>query len=64
MGVGIHGSVEHRRPTTGDEQDVFTRWRALYAWTQRAGATAAVKRRARRRERAIAKRNLRQEPNP
>lgn len=40
-----------RRMITGDEYDVFTKWRAVYTWTKRAGATDAVKRRARRRER-------------
>lgn len=34
-----------------DEQDVLTGWRKFYCWTQRAGATSKVKRRARRRER-------------
>lgn len=44
-----------------DEQDVMSKWRHYLCWTQRAGATAGVKRRYRRRERAVAKRQLRQE---
>jgi hypothetical protein len=36
---------------SGDEQDVFTRWRRAYCWTQRAGACKRVKRQANRRER-------------
>lgn len=35
----------------GDEQDVFTGWRKVMCWTQRAGACKRVKRRANRRER-------------
>ncbi|MGH9095293.1 MAG: hypothetical protein ACRDXE_09045 [Acidimicrobiales bacterium] len=42
---------ERRRLLTGDENDVHTGWRRVYVWTQRAGATAKVKRRTRRRER-------------
>jgi hypothetical protein len=40
---------------TGDEQDVFGPGRKYYCWTQRAGATDAVKRRYRRRERRTGK---------
>jgi hypothetical protein len=40
-----------RRIITNDEQDVHTPWRRMFTWTQRAGATAKVKRRTRRRER-------------
>lgn len=50
----------NRRPIrTGDEQDVHTSWRRRYVWTQRAGATAAVKRRSRRWERHQASRETR-----
>ena len=42
-----------------DEQDALTRWRRLYVWTQRAGATSAVKRRYRRRERRDGKTEVR-----
>lgn len=46
-----------RRPVKGfDEQDALTGWRRFYVWTQRAGETAAVKRRYRRMERREAKR--------
>lgn len=48
----------------GDEQDVHTRWRALYCWTQRAGATAKVKRRTRRRERHEAAQAIRERREP
>ena len=46
-------SNQERRRITGDfaEQDVFTGWRELYCYTQRAGVTSAIKRKARRRER-------------
>ena len=33
---------------------MFGPWRHIYVWTQRAGATSRVKRRARRRERSEA----------
>jgi hypothetical protein len=46
---------------TADEQDVHTGWRKWYLWTQRAGATSAVKRRTRRRERHEARAELRGE---
>ncbi len=49
--------VTPREPArSGDEQDVLTRWRKNYCWTQRAGATSKVKRRVRRRERRQGKR--------
>lgn len=43
--------MARRRIITADEQDVYTGWRRIYCWTQRAGATSEVKRRTRRRER-------------
>ena len=43
--------MSRRRIVTGEEQDVYTAWRRLYYWTQRAGAVKAVKRRTHRRER-------------
>jgi hypothetical protein len=50
-----------KRPIRGGaEQTVFTGWRKLYCWTQRAGATSAVKRRARRRERRAGKQETRE----
>lgn len=49
----------HRAIKTADEYDVHTGWRKWYLWTQRPGATAAVKRRTRRRERREAKAALR-----
>ena len=48
-----------RKMKSGDEYDVHTKWRKLYCWTQRAGATAKVKRRTRRRERHEAKQEFR-----
>ena len=49
--------VTPREPArSGDEQDVRSRWRPYYCWTQRAGATSKVKRRVRRRERRQGKR--------
>lgn len=41
----------NRKARSGDEQDVFGRWRHVHSWTKRAGATSRVKRGARRRER-------------
>jgi hypothetical protein len=40
-----------RRIKSAAEQDVFTGWRKLYCYTQRAGVTSRIKRQARRRER-------------
>lgn len=37
------------------EDDVFTAWRKVYCWTQRAGACKRVKTRANRRERREAR---------
>ena len=45
---------------TGDEQDVFTGWRGLYKYTQRAGVCKRVKRRANRRDRREAKQEIRE----
>jgi len=44
-----------RRTRSAAEVDVFGPWRHIYVWTQRAGATSRVKRRARRRERSEAR---------
>lgn len=41
------------------ENDVFTKWRHLYCYTQRAGVCAKIKRGARRRERREAKAAIR-----
>jgi len=40
---------------TGEEQDAYTSWRKVLAWTQRSGAVKAVKKRTHRRERRAAK---------
>ena len=53
------GNEFRRVLRTGDENDVHTGWRRLYCYTQRAGVTAGVKRRTRRRGRAELKRELR-----
>ncbi len=58
MTTYTHEGMGRRTMRTGDEYDVHTKWRAMYCWTQRAGATAKVKRFTRRRERAAAKRSL------
>lgn len=54
---------ERRRIVTGDEQDTHTRWRRRYCYLQRAGATAGIKRRTRRRERHERDRQLRRDPD-
>jgi hypothetical protein len=48
-----------RRIADGDEQDVYSRWRHVMCWTQRAGAVKAVKRRTHRRERREAAAEIR-----
>ena len=48
-----------RRMRSADEYDVHTRWRAVYVWTKRPGATDRVKRRTRRRERREGKAEVR-----
>ncbi len=45
----------------GAGHDVTTGWRRVLVWCGRAGATASVKRRLRRRERAEADKQLREE---
>jgi hypothetical protein len=55
-----HNRGMARAVRTGDEQDVFTGWRKLYKYTQRAGACKRVKRRANRRDRREAKLAVRQ----
>jgi hypothetical protein len=40
-----------RSMKNADEYDVFTGWRHIYCWTQRAGACKKVKQRVNRRER-------------
>ena len=39
----------------GDEQEVYTGWRKILAWTDRAGAVKKIKRRTHKRERREAK---------
>lgn len=46
-----------------DEQDVFTDWRRLYTYTQRAGKCRSVKRRANRNERHNTKNDIRRNPD-
>lgn len=53
-------SMGRRAIHTAEEQDVHTGWRRVYVYLQRSGATSKAKRRTRRRERAITKRELRQ----
>ena len=45
---------------SGDEEDVFTGWRKLYKYTQRAGVCKGVKRRANRGDRLEGKREARE----
>lgn len=45
-----------RKTMPNAEQDVFTGWRRVYCYTQRAGVCAKIKRNARRRERREGKR--------
>ncbi len=52
-----------RKIRSAEEEDVFTSWRRLYCWTQRAGACKRVKRRANRRERREGKQETRNEAN-
>lgn len=47
-----------RAAKSAAEDDVFTRWRRVYCYTQRAGVTSSIKRGARRRERHNAKRQI------
>ena len=48
-----------RKASKADEQDVVTGWRRVMCYLRRAGATDAIKRRMRRRERHDGKANLR-----
>lgn len=58
---GRAGDQVKRKMKSGDEYDVFTKWRRYMAWTKKPGATARVKRGARRRERREAKTEIRRE---
>lgn len=46
---------------TADEYDCLTPWRKYYVYLQRPGAADKVKRRYRRRERRLAKKEIRDE---
>ena len=46
-----------------DEEDVYTAWRKLYCWTQRAGAVKKVKKRTHRRERREADAQIKEQLN-
>lgn len=50
----------HRRITTGDEQDVHSKWRRLYTRYQRAGMAKKVKRDTNQRERHEGRQALRE----
>jgi hypothetical protein len=54
------GVMTKRAIRGGAEQTVFTGWRKRYCWTDHAGATSWVKRRARRRERREGKQETRE----
>lgn len=53
--------IQRRAVKSNGEQDVHTPWRRLLCYTQRAGATAKIKRTTRRRERREARAELRRE---
>lgn len=53
-------SMGRRQSKHWDEADVYSGWRRVLAYLQKAGATAFVKRRTRRRERHEARADLRQ----
>jgi len=55
--IGLEAGVPRIR--SGEEQDVYTGWRRLLAWTGRAGAVARVKRRTHRRDRRESRQRLR-----
>jgi hypothetical protein len=64
MSEDVMPVIEHRRITGGGEQDVHTPWRKVLCYTQRAGATAKIKRMTRRRERREAREALRDAESP
>ena len=57
------GTTPRAAAVDGDEQDVVTKWRSVYCWTKRPGATSRVKRKIRRRERQDAKQDIRSAAN-
>ena len=59
VGGGRGAEVVTRPVKSGDEQDVFTGWRKVYKYTQRAGVCKKVKRQANRRERREGKQEAR-----
>lgn len=46
-------------PLNGDEEDALTSWRSVYCYLDRPGVVSSIKRRYRRRERRVAKADLR-----
>lgn len=50
---------EHRM--SWDERDVFTRWRHVLCYVQRAGVRKAIKQRSHRRDRRAARQSIRNE---
>lgn len=52
-------SIEPRPIVNGHEQDAYTGWRKYYCYLAKAGAVKFVKRQTHKRERAAAKRALR-----
>ena len=59
MTMGRRGGRPYGRLAKYGEQDVFTRWRRLYCYTDRAGVCHKIKRGARRRERREGKADIR-----
>lgn len=56
-------SMGRRQIVHWDEEDAYTAWRRLYAYTQKAGAVAYIKRRTHKRERREARAQIKKELN-
>jgi|1185.fasta_scaffold06186_5 hypothetical protein len=59
MGMHRRAGRGYGRATKYAEDDVFSRWRRVYCYTDRAGVCAKIKRGARRRERRDARHDIR-----
>lgn len=59
MGMHPHGGRGYGRAAKYAEDDVFSKWRRRYCYTDRAGVCAKIKRNARRRERHDARHDIR-----
>lgn len=54
-------SMGRRQTKSGSEADAVTRWKRVLCYMQRPGVSSGIKRGARRRERHLAKLELREE---